>query len=144
MMLPMSEATASVPTHRIQFAGPVQCDVRAAGRLRLRGMMDPSGSDIGIVDIDLTRDVFELPLTLHDAVLDRAPESSDAWCLRAGQRSWDLSGSRVHLHRDISSRAARLITPRAVPLSKRLFWSALLTVLRFEAGRRWVQRRYSA
>jgi hypothetical protein len=144
MMRPMSETPNRRPVLRVQFAGPVQCDVRAVGRLRLRGRMDSCGSDIGIVDIDLTGGLYELPLTLHDAVLYREPESSDAWCLRAGERSWDLSGSRVHVHYDIGARVRELITPRAVPLAKRLFWSALLAVLRFEAGRRWVQRRYSA
>lgn len=140
----MSDTTQHRPILRVQFAGPVHCDVRATGRLRLRGNLDARGSELAIVDIDLAGELHELPLTLHDAALHRESESGNAWRLRAGERSWDLSGSRVHVHYDLSAQARRLITPRAVPLGKRLFWSALLTVLRFEAGRRWVQRRYSA
>jgi hypothetical protein len=143
-MRPMSDTTRRRPTLGVQFAGPVQCDVRAAGRLRLRGALDARGSELVIVDIDLAGELHELPLTLHDAALHRESDSSDTWRLRAGERHWDLSGSRVHVHHDLSARARTLITPRAVPLGKRLFWTALLTVLRFEAGRRWVQRRYSA
>jgi hypothetical protein len=140
----MSDTTQRRPTLRVQFSGPVHCDVRAAGRLRLRGALDARGGEPAIVDIELAGELHELPLTLHDAALHRDSESSDVWILHAGERSWDLSGSRVHVHHDISAHARTLITPRAVPLGKRLFWSALLTVLRFEAGRRWVQRRYSA
>ena len=140
----MSETLHRHPVLRVQFAGPVQCDVRAAGRLRLRGLLDSRGTDSVIVDVDLAAELDEFPLTLQGAVLHRESGSSSAWCLQAGERSWDLSGSRVHLHHDIGARAGRLIEPRAVPLAKRLFWSALLTLLRFEAGRRWVQRRYSA
>lgn len=50
--------------------------------------------------------------------------------------------AHAFVHRDIGALAARLIPPRRVPLGKRLFWSTLLLVLRTEAGRRWVQRRY--
>ena len=132
------------PLLQVQFSGPVQCDVRTAGRLRLRGGSATGGTDIAIADIELAGELHELPLTLRDARLHRESDSSSAWCLQAGERRWDLSGSRVHLHHDISARASRVIAPRAVPMTKRLFWSTLLTVLRFEAGRRWVQRRYSA
>ena len=143
-MRPMSDTTRRPPILGVQFAGPVHCDARAAGRLRLRGAQDARGSDPVIVDIDLAGELHELPLTLHDAALQRDSESTDAWSLRAGERSWDLSGSHVHVHHDLGARTRVLITPRAVPLGKRAFWSALLLVLRFEAGRRWVQRRYSA
>jgi hypothetical protein len=144
IMRSMSDMSHRRPVLRVQFSGLVQCDARAAGRLRLRGAIDSRGSDLGIVDIDLACDLHELPLTLREVVVERDAESGNAWRLRAGERSWDLSGSQVHLHHDIGARTRRLIAPRAVPLAKRLFWSALLTVLRFEAGRRWVQQRYSA
>ena len=123
------------PTHSdpIRFPGRLTCDAATVGQLRLR-------SAELIVDVQSGAMPRDLPTEMPGAELRR--EADGRWSLVSGAQHWDLGDARVSVHHDLGDRATRLIPPRRVPLGKRLFWSALLTLLRTGAGRRWVQRRY--
>jgi hypothetical protein len=45
------------------------------------------------------------------------------------------------VHEDVGAAVAAVIPPRRVPLPKRLFWSAVLLLLRFPRGREWLASR---
>ncbi len=47
------------------------------------------------------------------------------------------------VHEDVGAAVAAAIPPRRVPLPKRLFWSAVLLLLRFPRGRAWLAARQS-
>lgn len=129
----MPDPVTPTPSDAIRFPGSLSCDGATSGQPRLR-------SAELLVDLRGAAIPRDLPSQLSDAELRR--ETSDEWSLVSGAQRWDLGNVRVFVHQDLSRQASRLIPPRRVPLGKRLFWSALLTVLRTEAGRRWVQRRY--
>lgn len=129
----MPDPVTSTSSDTIRFPGSLSCDGATSGQLRLRS------TDL-IVDVQGLSRRPDIPAQLPGAVLCR--EAPDAWSLVSGAQRWDLGSVRVFVHQDLSRQTAGLIPPRRVPLGKRLFWSALLTVLRTGAGRRWVQRRY--
>ena len=131
----MPDPVTPTPSDAIRFPGGLSCDGATSGQLRLR-------SAELLVDLRGAAIPRDLPSQLSGAELRR--ETSDEWSLVSGAQRWDLGNVRVFVHQDLSRQASRLIPPRRVPLGKRLFWSALLTVLRTEAGRRWVQRRYAS
>jgi hypothetical protein len=79
---------------------------------------------------------------LHDAVLSQPAQHAEPWLLEVAGRRWQLPRVRVFVHRDVGAAALAAIPPRRVPWRKRWFWSTLLAVLRTDAGRRWVRRRY--
>jgi hypothetical protein len=129
----MPDPVTPTPSDTIRFPGILSCDGATSGQLRLRSA-------------ELILDVYGgalprgLPTALSGAELRR--EAGERWSLVSGAQRWELGDARVFVHQDLSRQAAALIPPRRVPLGKRLFWSSLLTLLRTEAGRRWVQRRY--
>ena len=45
------------------------------------------------------------------------------------------------MHEDVGAAVAAVIPPRRVPLPKRLFWSAVLLLLRLPGGRAWLASR---
>ena len=45
------------------------------------------------------------------------------------------------MHEDAGAAVAAVIPPRRVPLPKRLFWSAVLLLLRLPRGRAWLASR---
>ena len=51
-------------------------------------------------------------------------------------RSWEFEAASVHVHRDVGKAFYRAIPPRAVPLTKRLFWRAVLALAGSRAGKR--------
>ena len=52
----------------------------------------------------------------------------------SGGRTWLLSARAVHVSREVSAPFCRALPPRAVPLSKRLFWRAVLALAGSRAG----------
>ncbi len=129
----MPEPVTPKPSDAIRFPGSLSCDGARSGQLRLRS------ADL---IVDLQGDALPRNLPSHLTGAELLREASETWSLVSGAQRWDLGNVRMFVHRDLSLQALHLIPPRRVPLGKRLFWSALLTVLRTEAGRRWVQRRY--
>ncbi len=140
---------------RWQFVGVVRCLPVAGHGWRLLGMEHGGSAAVGpqhagsqlIIDIvadDATsRGLAEVATTaLRDVVLQRQPGCGTDWWLEAGGKRWLLAAVKVFAHRDIGKQAVAAIPPRRVSLRKRVFWSTLLTVLRTDAGRRWVRRRY--
>ena len=79
---------------------------------------------------------------LHDTVLGRVPGADDDWSLTTAGHRTVLPGLRVFVHEDFVAQAAAAIPPRRVRLGRRMFWSALLALLRTQFGRQWVRQRY--
>jgi len=129
----MPDPVTPTPSDTIRFPDRLSCDGAIPGQLRLR-------SAELVVDMRGGALPRSLPAGLSGAELRRV--AGERWSLVSGTQAWDLGEVRIFVHRDLGLLASALIPPRRVPLGKRLFWSTLLTVLRTEAGRRWVQRRY--
>jgi hypothetical protein len=148
-----------------RFAGSVQCQPVAGSGWRLTGVERsaaavagsqtagsppagalPAGSTLIIdivADAATSRELAEVAtVALRDVVLQRDAGRAADWWLEAGGRRWRLPAASVFAHRDVGGMALAAIPPRRVPVGKRIFWSTLLAVLRTEAGRRWVRRRY--
>jgi hypothetical protein len=155
MMLRMEQQPTDSVGERWQFAGVVQCLPAAGQGWRLAGVGHGAPATAGPLPADsrLIVDIVadgaasrELAVVakaaLHDAVLCRNAGQGTDWWLESGDDRWLLPAVRVFVHRDVGGEALAAIPPRKVPLGKRLFWSTLLTLLRTDAGRRWVRRRY--
>jgi hypothetical protein len=56
-------------------------------------------------------------------------------------RMTDSVSQHPIVHEDVRAAVAAAIPPRRVPLPKRLFWSAVLLLLRFPRGREWLASR---
>ena len=52
----------------------------------------------------------------------------------SGERAWLLSARAVHVSREVAIPFYRALPPRAVPLSKRLFWRTVLALAGSRAG----------
>lgn len=155
MMWPMEQQRSDSAGERWQFAGVVHCRSAAGQGWRLSGIghgapatagPPPAASQL-IIDIvadgAAARELAEVATAaLRDAVLFRNAGHAADWWLESGNDRWLLPAVRVFAHRDFGAEALAAIPPRRVPLGKRLFWSTLLTLLRTDAGRRWVRRRY--
>jgi hypothetical protein len=129
-------------TRRIEFEGVVDCDARALGQLRLRGRLAAPGRQAAVVDIDTGATAPQWPLRLDGATLEVAAPPARGVLLRSGEQEWSLPDAVLFLHVDFGAESTAAIAPRPVPWRRRLFWSVLLAVLRTQAGRRWVSRRY--
>lgn len=136
-----SPASSSAP-RRIELEGPVACDSRAHGQLRLRGRLAAPDGRAVLVDVEVGTSAPQWPLALDGATLEFAAPPARGVRLRSAGREWSLPDAVLFLHVDFGAESAAAIAPRPVPWRKRLFWSVLLAVLRTEAGRRWVSRRY--
>lgn len=148
----MRAESNGVATQRWCFGGAVVCRAAAHGGWRLSGTEAGGSSRAGqgrlIVDLVCDNDDGARALAggldgmLRDVVLERDARAPQHWWLEVAGERWPLTQARVFVHRDVVSQARAIIPPRRVPWRKRLFWSALLAVLRTAAGRRWVRRRY--
>ena len=74
----------------------------------------------------------DLPETLMDAVVEHLGGAQ--YRIGEGTRSWLVTASAVHLHREIAAQFYRAIPPRAAPWAKRMFWRAVLALSASRAG----------
>ena len=74
----------------------------------------------------------DLPETLADAVVEHL--GGTQYRISEGARSWLVSASAVHLHREIATQFYRAIPPRPAPFAKRIFWRAVLALAASRAG----------
>ena len=74
----------------------------------------------------------DLPATLEDAAVEHL--GGTQYRISAGSRSWLISASAVHLHRQIAAQFYRAIPPRRTPWAKRVFWWAVLSLAASRAG----------
>jgi len=121
----MSETLAS-------FSGAVTC-TRAAGvpELTLRGVSaGPAAAPTALAFSAAVSS--ELPERLQDAIIERV--GSGQYRIRSAERAWLISAGAAHLHRDVGAQFYRAIPPRPVPLSKRVFWRAVLGLAASRAG----------
>lgn len=76
----------------------------------------------------------DLPDRMNDVSVERLGDTQIA--ITASGRSWLLSTHNCFVHREVAESFYRAITPRAVPLSKRLFWRVVLLLAGNPVGRR--------
>lgn len=138
----MNRTAGPLPSRRIEFAGRVLCDARPPGQLRLRGRLAAPDGRAVIVDVETRGPVAQWPRALDGATLEVEAAAAGGLTLRSAGREWTLPDARLFVHVDFGAESAAVIAPRPVRWRKRLFWSVLLAVLRTQAGRRWVSRRY--
>ncbi len=127
---------------RLALEGPVTCDARARGQLRLRGRLAAPDGRAAIVDIEFGGAAASWPLALDGATLEFAMPPVRGVVLRSAGQEWSLPDATLFVHVDFGAESAAAIAPRPVPWRKRLFWWALLAVLRTRLGRRWLSHRY--
>jgi hypothetical protein len=87
-----------------------------------------------------------LIVTLTTSVVPDVPDSMGAATIRAldaqhyritaGAQDWVVMATAAHVHRDIGDTFYRAIPPRAVPLTKRLFWRIVLALAGTRVGKR--------
>ncbi len=73
-----------------------------------------------------------LPEVLQDAVIDEPAPGT--FRITSGSGAWTLAANAAHVHRDAALPFYRAIPPRPVPLSKRIFWRAVLLLAGSRAG----------
>lgn len=75
-----------------------------------------------------------LPEALEDVVVQQIGVGVYRVC--SGEQGWPVSARSVHLHRDIAAAFYKAIPPRPVPLRKRIFWRAVLTLVSHPFGKK--------
>lgn len=73
-----------------------------------------------------------LPDTLDNAAVEHL--GGDWYRIYSAPREWVIAAAAVHLHREIAAQFYRAIPPRAVPLTKRWLWRAVLALAASRAG----------
>ncbi len=120
----------------------IDCDPAGAapGSLRLRGR----DADGRCLLLDLYGAAALPPGTsrLTDVVVAGVDVANGAtWSLQSRQGRFELGAARLFVHEDVTALATAAVPPRAVPLSKRLFWRLVFALLGTRAGRRWLEQR---
>jgi hypothetical protein len=122
----------------VAFSGPVEChrDESAPIRLTLIGASS-DGSERVILGLE-GRAPADLPATLAAPTVQRiAPRE---YAITSGERSWVVTATRAHLHRDVSAAFYAAVPPRRVPWHKRTLWNVGLAFAASPLGRRWLRR----
>ena len=133
----------------LTFSGPVACTLSRdfPCNLRLQGLLGSMRTPV-TVDVAATLDAIALRRlaqdggSLKDVALEPIAGSGD-WLLRSGEGEWVLHAARVFVHQDLGETFKAAIPPQRVPLGKRMFWGAVLLLMRGARSRRWLLRRYS-
>jgi hypothetical protein len=73
-----------------------------------------------------------LPGTLSEVRIEGLP--GGGWRILSAARAWQVAPGAVHLHRAVAREFYAALPPRPAPWTKRLFWSAVLTLARSRAG----------
>jgi hypothetical protein len=73
-----------------------------------------------------------LPAQLPDAVIE--PDAGGALRIRSSAGVWAIAARSAHVHTDVGAAFYRAIPPRPVPLSRRLFWRAVLMLAGSRGG----------
>ena len=74
----------------------------------------------------------DLPQSLEGAVIERV--AANEYRIASAPREWFIAATAVHLHRDVATPFYRAIPPRRVPLMKRFFWRAVLSLAASRTG----------
>jgi hypothetical protein len=115
----------------LDFRGPVRCE-RSAGPLglTLRGAAGVAGDThtLGFSG----HAPAELPQVLTAPQVHALGEGR--YRIVSGEGAWLLRARAVHFSREVATPFYRALPPRPVPLSKRIFWRAVLALAATRAG----------
>jgi len=121
-----------MPERLASFRGAVRCArARAVPGLTLSGNTAEAPGEPTALAFSGSAPA-DLPETLEDAVVEHLGGAQ--YRIGEGTRSWLVTASAVHLHREIAAQFYRAIPPRAAPLAKRMFWRAVLALAASRAG----------
>ncbi|MGN6454124.1 MAG: hypothetical protein ACTHL7_13805 [Steroidobacteraceae bacterium] len=121
-----------MPERLASFRGEVHCEraERMPG-LTLKGIAGEAVEEPTALAFSACAPA-DLPATLDDALVEHLGDTQ--YRISAANRSWLISASAVHLHREIAAQFYRAIPPRRAPLAKRVFWRAVLALATSRAG----------
>lgn len=136
------------PAPLAAFRGPVTCR-RAANALVLTGAAADAADELIILTF-IGPTPTDLPPSLAAALANATADSradspaaaavaalpEDHYRITCGSGDWIVAATSVHLHRDIGKAFYGAIPPRHAPLTKRLFWRAVLGLAATRAGKR--------
>ena len=108
------------------FRGQVHCErTVAVPGLTLRGISaEPSAEPTSLAFSGFPP--ADLPETLDDARVEHLGGPQYRIAERA--RSWLITASAVHLHREVAAQFYHAIPPRRAPWVKRMFWRTVLAL----------------
>jgi len=121
-----------MPERLASFRGEVHCEraERMPG-LTLAGVTCEAPEEPTVLAFSACAPA-DLPGTLEDALVEHL--GATRYRISAANRSWLISASAVHLHREIAAQFYRAIPPARAPLAKRAFWWAVLALAASRAG----------
>jgi len=121
-----------MPERLATFRGEVQCErAPAVPGLTLRGVS--AGSPAEPVSLAFSGSApADLPDRLEDAVVEHLGGAQ--YRIAERTRSWLITASAVHLHREIAAQFYQAIPPRPAPWGKRVFWRAVLALAATRPG----------
>ena len=76
----------------------------------------------------------DLPDALEAPTVDRM--DAHRYRIAGSAREWILQATGAHLHREVAATFYSVVSPRAPPWSKRLFWRLVLTMAASPTGKR--------
>jgi hypothetical protein len=120
-----------MPEVLLAFSGTVSCTGGEGPLgLTLRGAAGAAG-DVHALGFS-GRAPADLPQSLAAPRVEVLGEGR--YRIVSGARAWLLSARAVHVSREVATPFYRALPPRAVPLSKRLFWRTVLALAGSRAG----------
>jgi hypothetical protein len=120
------------PSLLAAFRGAVDCRRTAEALILTGAAADPA--DGRLILTLITASAADLAASLTDATVAALDEHR--YRITCGSRSWVVEAASVHVHYDIGEAFYRAIPPRPAPLTKRLFWGAVLALAGTRAGKR--------
>jgi hypothetical protein len=115
-----------MPEPLATFRGEVHCErVVAVPGLTLRGTSaEPPAEPTALAFSGFA------PADLPDRLVDAQVEHLGAAQYRIAERSrsWLITASAVHLHREVAAQFYHAIPPRRAPWAKRMFWRTVLAL----------------
>jgi hypothetical protein len=121
-----------MPERLATFRGEVHCELSpAVPGLTLRGVSAQPPAEPTSLAFSGSAPA-DLPERLEDAVVEHL--DGEQYRIAERARSWLITASAVHLHREIAAQFYQAIPPRPAPWVKRLFWRAVLGLAASRAG----------
>jgi hypothetical protein len=121
-----------MPERLASFRGEVHCErAQRVPGLTLAGNTHEAPAELSALAFSGSAPP-DLPATLADALVEHL--GGTQYRISAGSRSWLISASAVHLHREIAAQFYAAIPPRRAPWAKRVFWRAVLALAASRAG----------
>ena len=121
-----------MPERLATFRGEVDCErAVAVPGLTLRGISaEPPAEPTSLAFSGFP------PADLPERLVDAEVEHLDGAQYRIAERSrsWLITASAVHLHREVAAQFYQAIPPRRAPWAKRMFWRTVLALAASRMG----------